>query len=327
MEVINPLSDFGFKRLLATERNKDILIHLLNAFISEDTGIITDVSYLPTELLGIKKEDKYVRFDLYCENQNGNRFIVEMQNGKQQHYADRMRVYTSFATVQNLTPGDDKYEHVPRVYSFNMMSYNLQEFKGRGNFFWRVCLKDDDNEIFTKNTAYYFVELSKFAAQLGTIDMGDERNRLLYMFTNVVYLPKKEINNLTPMQLRFYKECQITNFTDMEKQDYVKSLMEHDDVREMVECERDEAKEEGIQIGIGLGIEQGIKQGIEQGIERGIEQGIERGIEQGIEQGVQQGLAQGRRELIRRMLENGLAPEQVAELTGIGLDEIQGMAG
>ena len=319
MEVINPLSDFGFKRLLATERNKDILIHLLNAFISEDTGIITDVSYLPTELLGIKKEDKYVRFDLYCENQNGNRFIVEMQNGKQQHYADRMRVYTSFATVQNLTPGDDKYEHVPRVYSFNMMSYNLQEFKGRGNFFWRVCLKDDDNEIFTKNTAYYFVELSKFAAQLGTIDMGDERNRLLYMFTNVVYLQKREINNLIPMQLRFYKECQITNFTDMEKQDYVKSLMEHDDVREMVECERDEAKEEGIQIGIGLGIEQGIKQGIEQGIERGIEQGIE--------QGVQQGLAQGRRELIRRMLENGLAPEQVAELTGIGLDEIQGMAG
>ena len=131
------------------------------------------------------------------------------------------------------------------------------------------------------------------------------------MFTNVVYLPKKEINNLTPMQLRFYEECQITNFTDMEKQDYVKSLMEHDDVREMVECERDEAKEEGIQIGIGLGIEQGIKQG----------------IEQGIEQGVRQGLVQGRCELIRRMLENGLAPEQVAELTGVGLNEIQGMVG
>ncbi len=305
LEVINPLSDFGFKRLLASERNKDILIHLLYAFISEDTGIITDVSYLPTELLGIKKEDKYVRFDLYCKNQDNDRFIVEMQNGKQQHYADRLRVYTSFATVQNLKPGDDKYEHVPRVYSFNMMSYNLQEFKGRENFFWKVCLKDDDNEIFTKNTAYYFVELSKFAAQLGTIDMGDERNRLLYMFTNVVYLPKKEINNLTPMQLRFYEECQITNFTDMEKQDYVKSLMEYPSVQEMVECERDEAKEEGIQIGIGLGIEQGIKRGLQQGL--------------------QQGLAQGRSELIHRMLENGLAPERVADITGIGLDEIQGM--
>ena len=305
LEVINPLSDFGFKRLLASERNKDILIHLLNAFISEDTGIITDVTFLPTELLGIKKEDKYVRFDLYCKNQEGDRFIVEMQNGKQQHYADRLRVYTSFATVQNLKPGDDKYEHVPRVYSFNMMSYNLPEFKGRGNFFWKVCLKDDDNEIFTKNTAYYFIELSKFAAQLGTIDMGDERNRLLYMFTNVVYLPKKEINNLTPMQLRFYKECQITNFTDMEKQDYVKSLMEYPSVQEMVECERDEAKEEGIQIGIGLGIEQGIKQGIEQGIV--------------------QGRVERDRQIILSLLENGFDVATIKKVTGVSEAEIRGI--
>ena len=38
LKVINPLSDFGFKRLLATERNKDILIHLLNAFIASANG-------------------------------------------------------------------------------------------------------------------------------------------------------------------------------------------------------------------------------------------------------------------------------------------------
>ena len=57
LKIINPLSDFGFKRLLATERNKDILIHLLNAFISEDSGVITDVTYLPTELLGVSEND------------------------------------------------------------------------------------------------------------------------------------------------------------------------------------------------------------------------------------------------------------------------------
>ena len=72
LKVINPLSDFGFKRLLATERNKDILIHLLNAFIAEDAGIITEVTYLPTELLGVSKDDKLVRFDLYCKNQDGD---------------------------------------------------------------------------------------------------------------------------------------------------------------------------------------------------------------------------------------------------------------
>ena len=127
--------------------------------------------------------------------------------------------------------------------------------------------------------------------------LASERNRLLYMFTNVVYLPKKEINNLTPMQLRFYKECQITNFTDMEKQDYVKSLMEHDDVREMVKCERDEAKEEGIQIGIGLGIEQGIVQGR-----------IERD-----------------RQIVLGLLENGFDITTIEKVTGVSEVEILAM--
>ena len=289
LEVMNPLSDFGFKRLLATERNKDILIHLLNAFISEDTGIITDVTYLPTELLGILKEDRYVRFDLFCQNQDGDRFIVEMQNGRQRHYADRLRVYTSLATIQNWDRKAGDYEYVPRVYSFNLMSYNMPEFKGRDRFFWKIYPKDDENEIFSKKNVFYFVELSKFAAQLETLDMGDERNRLLYMFTHVVYMPKNKVNSLTPMQLRFYEECQITKFTDMEKQDYVKSLMEYPSVREMVECEREDAEQ------------------------------------MGFERGKQQGLVQGRRELLLKMLESGLDPAQMADITGIGLDEIQEM--
>ena len=125
----------------------------------------------------------------------------------------------------------------------------------------------------------------------------------------MVYLPKKEINNLTPMQLRFYKECQITNFTDMEKQDYVKSLMEYPSVQEMVECERDEAKEEGIQIGIGLGIEQGIKQGIEQGIVQGIVQGrVERD-----------------RQIILSLLENGFDVATIKKVTGVSEAEIRGI--
>ena len=245
LKVMNPLSDFGFKRLLASERNKDILMHLLNAFISEDTGIITDISNLPTEVLGIRKEDRFVRYDLYCKNQDGKRFIVEMQNGKQSNYADRLRVYTSLATVHNWDKNDKHYERVPKIYSFNIMSYNMPEFKGKKRFFSKIYPKDDDNDIFTKNIVYYFVELSKFAAQLETLDMGDERNRILYMFTNVVYLQKEEVNTLTPMQMRFYEECQINNFTDMEKQDYVKSLMEYPSVQEMVDCERADAREEG----------------------------------------------------------------------------------
>ena len=309
LTVMDPLSDYGFKRLLASERNKDILMHLLNVFISDDTGIITDITYLPTEMLGVRKEDKYVRYDLYCKNQGGRHFIVEMQNGKQSNYADRLRVYTSLATVQNMDKKDKYYERVPKIYSFNIMSYDMPEFRGKRRFFSKVYHKDDDNDIFTKNIVYYFVELSKFAAQLETLDMSDERNLILYMFTNVVYLQQEDVDTLTPMQMRFYEECQIANFTNMEKQDYVKSLMDYPSVHEMVECERAEAKEEGIQIGIQMGIEQGIQQGIEQGIQQGIEQGE----------------ISAKCLLARNMLAEGLAPDVVVRISGLTENEVMAL--
>jgi hypothetical protein len=40
------------------------------------------------------------------------------------------------------------------------------------------------------------------STQMDELDMGDERNLILYMFTNVVYIPENEVNNLTPMQMR-----------------------------------------------------------------------------------------------------------------------------
>ena len=174
-----------------------------------------------------------------------------------------------------------------------MMSYNIPEFRGRKRFFWTVCQKDNDNEIFSKKIVYYFVELSKFAAQLETLDMGDERNRWLYMFTNAVYMAEQEVEALPPMQQRFYEECQITNFTDMEKQDYVKSLMDHVDVEELVECEREFAEQAGY--------------------ERGIQDGMVKGREEALIQTIQ------------KLFAKGMSVNDVSDITGLSIDCIQEM--
>lgn len=51
-QYIMTLSDFGFKRIFASDKDKSLLIDLLNVCLSKDFGIITDISYLPTEQLG-----------------------------------------------------------------------------------------------------------------------------------------------------------------------------------------------------------------------------------------------------------------------------------
>ena len=58
MIFFDPLSDFGFKRIFASEENKDLLINFLNACIADDVGTITDLSMLPNEQSGVSPRRK-----------------------------------------------------------------------------------------------------------------------------------------------------------------------------------------------------------------------------------------------------------------------------
>ena len=136
----------------------------------------------------------------------------------------------------------------------------------------------------------YFVELSKFAAQLGRLDLGDERNRWLYMLTQIVHMSKREVKTMTPVFQRIYEECQITNFTDMDKQKYVRNVLEFDDVREMLECEREMAEQSGY--------------------ERGMQQGMQKGREEALFQ------------IAKNFLELGIPLADVAKATGVSEEEI-----
>ncbi|MEL6535381.1 MAG: PD-(D/E)XK nuclease family transposase, partial [Bacteroidota bacterium] len=81
---VNPFTDFGFKKLFGEEPNKDLLLDFLNELLKEEQGIITDLSYIRNEQLGDTTIDRKAIFDLYCINERGERFIVELQKTKQQ---------------------------------------------------------------------------------------------------------------------------------------------------------------------------------------------------------------------------------------------------
>ncbi|MDL2323011.1 Rpn family recombination-promoting nuclease/putative transposase, partial [Bacteroidales bacterium OttesenSCG-928-A17] len=53
---LNPLTDFGFKKLFFNELNKELLIDFLNEII-QGQGKITNIQYLPTEQLGDNEEN------------------------------------------------------------------------------------------------------------------------------------------------------------------------------------------------------------------------------------------------------------------------------
>ena len=90
--------DFTFKRVFANESNKGALIAFLNRMI--DGAKITDVQLLPTERLGMSSSDRKAVFDIFCRENDGTEYIVEMQCAKQKYFRDRALYYAGYPLVE-----------------------------------------------------------------------------------------------------------------------------------------------------------------------------------------------------------------------------------
>ena len=55
-KYINLMVDWSFKRVFGTEVNKDILLEFLKVIFPQFA--ITDITYIPTEQLGIMEDDR-----------------------------------------------------------------------------------------------------------------------------------------------------------------------------------------------------------------------------------------------------------------------------
>ena len=75
---VNFYTDFAFKKLFGTEVNKELLRSFLNSLLAGQE-VITSLTYLNSEQLGTQELDRKAVFDVYCENDRGEKFLVEMQ--------------------------------------------------------------------------------------------------------------------------------------------------------------------------------------------------------------------------------------------------------
>ena len=76
------------------------------------------------------------------------------------------------------------------------------------------------------------------------------------------------------------------------------------------------------QHGYERGMEEGLKKGTEQGIKQGMEQGMKQGMKQGMEQGKLEGEKAANLRNAKRMRQKGLDVDDIAEITGLSVEEI-----
>ncbi|MGB3779728.1 MAG: PD-(D/E)XK nuclease family transposase [Tunicatimonas sp.] len=79
----------------------------LNELLKHEQGQITELAYLKSDKLGSSEEYRRAVFDLYCENQHGEKFIVELQKTKQKFFKDRTLYYSTFPIREQARRGSD----------------------------------------------------------------------------------------------------------------------------------------------------------------------------------------------------------------------------
>ena len=163
---ISLLTDFGFKRIFGTAMNKDLLICFLNSLFN-GKQVVRDVSYLNPEHVGDVYTDRKAIFDVYCEGENGEKFIVEMQNAYQTYFKDRSLFYSTFPIREQAPKGNDWNFKLNHVYTVALLNFNMNEDafdKEKIRHHVQLC-DTATHKIFYDKLEFIYVEIAKFTPQ------------------------------------------------------------------------------------------------------------------------------------------------------------------
>ena len=126
-KYINPFTDWGFKRLFGQEFSKDLLISFLNDLLVDEMHI-RDVTFKDKEQLADSKDLRGCIFDIYCETDDGNHFIVEMQNRWVPFFINRSIYYASKAIVGQRKKTIEQKPALYQLMPVNSVSFSFSAF-------------------------------------------------------------------------------------------------------------------------------------------------------------------------------------------------------
>lgn len=212
---INPFTDVGFKRIFGQEINKDLLIDFLNSLLEGEKNI-KDIRFLDKEVLGGTVVDRSSIYDIYCTNEDGEQFIVEMQNRRQENFRERALFYISQAIVRQGERGAEWMFGLKAVYGVFFMNFRLGGAPDKLRT--DVVLADrDSGEQFSDKVRYIFLQLPSFTKDED--ECVTDFERWIYVLKNM------ETLNRLPFKARksvFMKLEEIVDIAALSKEDRMK---------------------------------------------------------------------------------------------------------
>ena len=226
-KYINLMVDWSFKRVFGTEVNKDILIEFLKVIFPQFA--ITDITYIPTEQLGIMEEDRKAIFDVLCKTEDGKTFLVEMQRGAQEHFFERALYYTSFpimkqgkkAIANEEEKGKDPWDFsLDGVFFLGVLDFKYEQDEMTEH---RYQLRETKTlKRMTDKLEFVFVEVAKFNKREDELET--DLDKWLYLLKNMSTLLERPAALRDRVFGRLFDVAEYARLDDEERKKYVEAM-------------------------------------------------------------------------------------------------------
>lgn len=299
--------DWAMKRLLRDKANYVVLEGFLASLLGERFKIHR---FLESEGNQEDEEDKYNRVDILAESEDGELCIIEVQNSRELSYFHRMLYGVSKAITEYIGLGKP-YEEVRKVYSINIVYFELgqgkdyvyhgkTEFVGLHQPHDTLKLSVRQNEKFFGNKEldvmkrkaasdlfpeYYVLRVNDFD-KVATTPLDEW---IEFLKTGNISA-KAKAAGLSEARERL----RVDALSDKDKQAYYRHMESVRHMKSLFDTSRDEGYEEGMDMGLAKGMDMGLAKG----------------------------RSERAKEIAKQLKAMGLTTEQIAQATGLTLDEI-----
>jgi predicted transposase/invertase (TIGR01784 family) len=185
MSKVNPKIDLVFKKLFASEENKDILLSLINAILPVNEQVAAITLKNPYNISDYA-EGKLSILDIKAQAEDGRIFDIEIQIRGSSYYGKRALFYWAkifgsqldYAfdeTDSNLNISEVGYSDLKKCIVISLMDFN---FFQDARYYRFYTLKDGDTNEKHKDLDYldlYFIELKKYQGKLENVKTTLER--------------------------------------------------------------------------------------------------------------------------------------------------------
>ena len=241
-KFINPFTDVGFKRIFGQEINKDLLIDFLNALL-EGERQVKDITFLDKEQLPVFEDDRKLIYDVYCTDENGEQFIVEMQNQSHLNFRSRTVYYLSQAIARQGEKGSRWMYDLKAVYGVFFLNFPMPGTKAHKLRMDIVLSDRDTHELFSDKMRYIFIELPSFAKEED--ECMNDFERWIYVLKNMDTLKRMPFRARKSVFEKLEEVVTLSSLTRAEREKYDESLKTYRDRLAEMAFAQQEGREKG----------------------------------------------------------------------------------